>query len=230
MSSLGPAETERNAGSPSDVPRTTNNVRLMLNLSALMSFASISTDMYLPALPAISRALHTDSAGVELTFSAFLIGFSLGQLIWGPISDRFGRKFPILIGMVLFIIGSVGCALSTTVTEMMVWRVVQALGACVGPVLSRAMVRDLYGREQSAKMLSTLILIMGVAPIAGPLVGGQILLLWSWPAIFWALAIVGLVTLFSFGRLPESLPPKHRTREPLRHTFATYLQLIRDPR
>ncbi|WP_193040677.1 MULTISPECIES: Bcr/CflA family multidrug efflux MFS transporter [unclassified Pseudomonas] len=230
MSSLGPAETERNAGSPSDVPRTTNNVWLMLNLSALMSFASISTDMYLPALPAISRALHTDSAGVELTFSAFLIGFSLGQLIWGPISDRFGRKFPILIGMVLFIIGSVGCALSTTVTEMMVWRVVQALGACVGPVLSRAMVRDLYGREQSAKMLSTLILIMGVAPIAGPLVGGQILLLWSWPAIFWALAIVGLVTLFSFGRLPESLPPKHRTREPLRHTFATYLQLIRDPR
>ena len=79
MSSLGPAETERNAGSPSDVPRTTNNVRLMLNLSALMSFASISTDMYLPALPAISRALHTDSAGVELTFSAFQIGFSLGQ-------------------------------------------------------------------------------------------------------------------------------------------------------
>jgi DHA1 family bicyclomycin/chloramphenicol resistance-like MFS transporter len=230
MSSLGPAETELNVGSPSDVPHTTHNLRLMLNLSALMSFASISTDMYLPALPAISRALHTDSAGVELTFSAFLIGFSLGQLIWGPLSDRFGRKLPILIGMVLFIIGSVGCALSTTVTEMMVWRVAQALGACVGPVLSRAMVRDLYGREQSAKMLSTLILIMGIAPIAGPLVGGQILLLWSWPAIFWALAVVGLVTLFSFSRLPESLPPEHRAREPLRHTFATYLQLIRDPR
>ncbi|MCD4527817.1 MULTISPECIES: MFS transporter [Pseudomonas] len=92
MPSLGPAETEFNAGSSSDVPRKTNNLQLMLNLSALMSFASISTDMYLPTLPAIGRALQTDSAGVELTFSAFLIGFSLGQLIWGPISDRVGRN------------------------------------------------------------------------------------------------------------------------------------------
>jgi DHA1 family bicyclomycin/chloramphenicol resistance-like MFS transporter len=230
MSSPGPAETEFSAGSPSATTRKPNNLRLMLNLSALMSFASISTDMYLPALPSISRALHTDSAGIELTFSAFLIGFSLGQLIGGPISDRYGRKLPILVGMILFIIGSVGCALSTTVTEMMVWRVVQALGACVGPVLSRAMVRDLYGREQSAKMLSTLILIMGVAPIAGPLVGGQILLLWNWPAIFWTLALVGVVTLFTFSRLPQSLPAEQRTREPLLHTFSTYWQLIRDPR
>lgn len=126
--------------------------------------------------------------------------------------------------------GSVGCALSTTVTEMMVWRVAQALGACVGPVLSRAMVRDLYGREQSAKMLSTLILIMGIAPIAGPLVGGQLLLLWAWPAIFWMLAFVGLVTLYSFSRLPESLPTERRTREPLRYTFGAYWRLIRDPR
>ncbi|MHA6181689.1 Bcr/CflA family efflux MFS transporter [Pseudomonas mohnii] len=109
-------------------------------------------------------------------------------------------------------------------------RVIQALGACVGPVLSRAMVGDLYGREQSAKMLSTLILIMGVAPLAGPLIGGQVLRLWSWQGIFWSLALVGLVTLFSFRRLPESLPHEQRTSEPLKQTFIGCLQLVRDPR
>lgn len=213
-----------------ETPCRTTDLRLLLNLSALMSFASISTDMYLPALPTITRALHTDTASVELTFSAFLIGFSSGQLIWGPISDRYGRKLPIAIGMILFIIGSVGCALSINVSQMMMWRVIQALGACVGPVLSRAMVRDLYGREQSAKMLSSLILIMGVAPLAGPLIGGQVLRLWSWQGIFWSLALVGLVTLFSFRRLPESLPHEQRTSEPLKQTFISYLQLVRDPR
>lgn len=207
-----------------------NELRLLLILSALMSFASVSTDMYLPALPTISRALHASEASIGLTFSAFLIGFSLGQLLWGPISDRSGRRLPIALGLVLFIIGSAGCALSTTVTQMMVWRVVQALGACVGPVLSRAMVRDLYGREQSARMLSTLILIMGVAPLAGPLLGGQILAFWSWQGIFWTLVGIGLLTLASLRLLPESLPHAQRTTTPLRHTFADYLELLGDVR
>ncbi|ACO79396.1 Drug resistance transporter Bcr/CflA subfamily protein [Azotobacter vinelandii CA] len=207
-----------------------NELRLLLILSALMSFASVSTDMYLPALPTISRALHTTSASIELTFSAFLVGFSLGQLLWGPISDRYGRRLPIAIGLVLFTIGSVGCALSTTVTQMMVWRVVQALGACVGPVLSRAMVRDLYGREQSARMLSTLILIMGVAPLVGPLLGGQVLAFWSWQGIFWTLAGIGVLTLASLAALPESLPPARRSATPLRHTLGSYWELLGDVR
>lgn len=210
--------------------RPVSELRLLLILSALMSFASISTDMYLPALPTIGRELHTSIASIELTFSAFLIGFSVGQLFWGPISDGYGRKRPIALGMILFCIGSAGCAMSTTVTQMMFWRVVQALGACVGPVLSRAMVRDLYGREQSARMLSTLILIMGVAPLAGPLLGGQILHWWSWQGIFWTLTGVGLATFVALFALPESLPREQRTRESLLRTFATYLELICDPR
>lgn len=230
MSSLGRTKAQRPFDQQTSTTPKPVTVRLMLNLSALMSFASISTDMYLPALPTISRAFHTDAASVELTFSAFLVGFSFGQLAWGPISDRFGRKLPIALGMILFILGSVGCALSETVTQMMVWRVVQAIGACVGPVLSRAMVRDLYGREHSARVLSTLILIMGAAPLAGPLIGGQILLWWSWQGIFWLLACVGVITLFSFRSLPESLPRERRTQEPIAHSFKTYLQLIRDPR
>ncbi|MGF6372896.1 DHA1 family bicyclomycin/chloramphenicol resistance-like MFS transporter [Paraburkholderia sp. RAU6.4a] len=212
------------------VPRPTNELHLLLILSALMSFASISTDIYLPALPTIGRALRVTSAGIELTFSAFLVGFSLGQLLWGPISDRCGRRIPIAVGMVLFTIGSMGCAMSTTVTQMMGWRVIQALGACVGPVLSRAIVRDLYGRERSARMLSTLILIMGIAPLLGPLVGGQILLFWSWQGIFWTLAGVGLLTLVSLLALPESLPVSQRSTTPLWQSLSDYLDLVQDVR
>ena len=125
----------------------------MLILSALMSFGSISTDVYLPALPTISRELHATGASIELTLSAFLVGFSAGQLLWGPVSDRRGRRLPIALGLVLFMIGSVGCAISGSVWEMMGWRALQALGACTGPVLGRAMVRDLYEREEAARML-----------------------------------------------------------------------------
>jgi DHA1 family bicyclomycin/chloramphenicol resistance-like MFS transporter len=206
------------------------DLRIMLILSTLMSFASMSTDMYLPALPAIGRMLHATAASIDLTFSAFLVGFSAGQLLWGPIGDRYGRRTPIAAGVVLFVIGSAGCALSGTVWQMMGWRVVQAVGACAGPVLARAMVRDLYGREHSARILSTLILIMGVAPLVGPLLGGQILVFGSWRAIFWTLAGFGLLTLVLLRALPETLAPAQRSTEALRPTLAAYLALATDPR
>lgn len=109
--------------------RHPKEIRILIILSALMSFASISTDLYLPALPTLAAELHAQAGRVELTISSFLIGFSLGQLLWGPIGDRHGRRLPISAGLVLFILGSVGCALSETVWQMMGWRVVQALGA-----------------------------------------------------------------------------------------------------
>ncbi len=213
---------------PAGNPQAT--LRMMLILSALMSFASVSTDMYLPALPTISRVMHANPASLQLTFSAFLIGFSVGQLVWGPIGDRHGRRLPIAVGLVLFIIGSVGCAMSADVWQMMGWRVVQALGACVGPVLARAMVRDLYVRDDAARVLSTLILIMGVAPLLGPLLGSQILAWWSWQAIFWSLAIVGFVTLIAIRALPETLPIDRRTTTPMRHVIRDYVALVSDPR
>jgi DHA1 family bicyclomycin/chloramphenicol resistance-like MFS transporter len=202
----------------------------LLILSTLMSFASMSTDMYLPALPTIGRALHASAASIDLTFSSFLVGFSAGQLLWGPIADRHGRRMPVAVGVVLFVIGSAGCALSTSVWQLMGWRVVQAVGACAGPVLARAMVRDLYGREHAARMLSTLILIMGVAPLAGPLVGGQILTFGSWRGIFWTLVGFGLLTLVSLRFLPETLKPTQRMTEPLGASLRSYLDLARDPR
>ena len=106
-------------------------------LSALMAFTSLSTDIYLPAMPQMGRDLHGDA---ELTLTGFLIGFSFAQLFWGAISDKIGRKIPLLIGMILFVIGSIGCAISTSMYELLAWRVFQAFGACVGPLLSRAMI------------------------------------------------------------------------------------------
>ena len=205
-------------------------LRILIILSALMSFSSISTDMYLPALPTLVSDLHTDIGRVELTISSFLVGFSLGQLLWGPISDRIGRRLPIAAGLVLFIIGSIGCAAADTIGHMLAWRVVQAVGACAGPVLARAMARDLYARERSAQMLSILILMMAVAPLVGPLLGGQILAFWSWRAIFMTLALFGVLALISLWALPETLPPARRGTEPLRRTLANYLSLAGDPR
>ncbi len=198
-------------------------------LSALMSFASISTDLYLPAMPTMGREL-SGFLSIELTVSGFLIGFSIGQLIWGPLSDRYGRKIPVAIGMVLYFIGSAGCALSQTTVQIICWRVVQALGACVGPVLARAMVSDLYERSEAAAKLSILIMIMAIAPLIGPLLGGQILLYGSWRFIFWLLAAVGLVMLASLSGLPETLPRTKRLTTPLSSSMKDYLELVRDPR
>ncbi|CAN5225862.1 Bcr/CflA family multidrug efflux MFS transporter [soil metagenome] len=203
--------------------------RLLLILSALMSFGSLSVDIYLPALPTIGRELHADTATLNLTLSTFLIGFSLGQLLWGPISDRVGRRLPIAIGLVLFAAGSIGCAMAGTIEHLLVWRAIQALGACAAPVLARAMVRDLYAREHAARMLSTLILVMAIAPLIGPIVGGQILLHASWRAIFWMLAVLGMLATAALVLLPETLPPSRRAVEPLSHTLKGYALCARDP-
>ncbi|MGO4263890.1 MFS transporter, partial [Lysobacter sp. TAB13] len=180
-------------------------------LSVLMGFASISTDLYLPAMPEMASALRADSGLIELTVSGFLIGFSLGQLFWGPISDRYGRRRPVAIGLVLFVIGSAGCAFAGSAEAMIGWRIVQAVGACAGVVLGRAMVRDLYDGARTAQMLSTLMTVMAIAPLLGPLLGGQILTLAGWRAIFLVLVALGLAALAAVLMLPETLPPEQRS-------------------
>jgi DHA1 family bicyclomycin/chloramphenicol resistance-like MFS transporter len=207
-----------------------HGVRVLAVLSALMGFASISTDLYLPALPTMTTALGSDGGMMELTISGYLIGFSLGQLLWGPLGDRHGRRGPVLAGLVLFVIGSAGCALSASAGQMIGWRILQAVGACAGVVLARAMVRDLYAGARAAQMLSTLMTVMAIAPLLGPLIGGQILRLGSWQAIFWTLVVMGVATMLAVLTLPETLPPERRNREPLRRAMARYLLLIRNRR
>jgi DHA1 family bicyclomycin/chloramphenicol resistance-like MFS transporter len=153
--------------------------------------------------------------------------FSLGQLCWGPIGDRFGRRGPIVAGLLFFIAGAAGCALSMTAGQMIGWRVVQAVGACAGVVLARAMVRDLYTRERAAQMLSILMTVMAIAPLLGPLVGVQILGLAGWRAIFWGLVAIGLLTLVAVLSLPETLPRGRRNSESLLRAAFSYAELVR---
>ncbi|HJV72667.1 MAG TPA: multidrug effflux MFS transporter [Noviherbaspirillum sp.] len=222
----------RSPGASASVPKPADahSLRTLLILSTLMAFASISTDLYLPALPAMGTALQADAGTIELTISGYLIGFSLGQLLWGPIGDRYGRRLPIAIGLVLFIIGSAGCAVSISAEMLIGWRALQAVGACASVVLARAMVRDLYTGHRAAQMMSTLMTVMAIAPLLGPSVGGQILHVASWRAIFWTLVGVGLVTLAALYALPETLPPARRNREPLRRALAGYSALLRHRR
>jgi DHA1 family bicyclomycin/chloramphenicol resistance-like MFS transporter len=203
-------------------------LRVPLVLSTLLAFASISTDLYLPALPTMAAALHADAGTIALTIAGYLVGFSVGQLLWGPVGDRYGRRGPVAIGLLLFVLGSAGCALSATAGQMIGWRVVQAVGACAGVVLARAMVRDLYPRDRAAQMLSTLMTVMAVAPLVGPMLGGQILAFAGWRAIFWTLVAVGLATLAALFALPETLPRERRNGETLARAFAGYGALLRN--
>lgn len=199
----------------------------ILILSGLMAFTSLSTDIYLPAMPTMAGDLN---GNVELTVTGFLVGFAIAQLIWGPISDHLGRRTPLFIGMVLFIIGSAGCALSTDITQIVFWRVFQALGACTGPMLARAMIRDLFSRTRAAQMLSTLVLVMAIAPIAGPLIGGQIIRLSTWHSIFWLLVAIGVLMFISLLWLPETLPEERRVKASLAGAFRHYRALLTNGR
>ena len=229
-------ETAAEAAAPSipsllgQDPAARNSLAVILILSVLMAFGSLSVDVYLPALPAIGRMLGADAGTMALTLSGYLVGFSLGQLLWGPISDKHGRRAPVAAGLVLFVIGSAGCALAMSAWVMIGWRVLQATGACAGVVLARAMVRDLYERDRAAKMLSTLILIMSISPLIGPLIGGQVLSLSSWRAIFWLLVVIGVATLVALFALPETLPPAARNPKPLGRALAGYGELLRHRR
>lgn len=207
-------------------PAERGGLHLLITLGVLLGFASISTDLFLPALPAMSVALGAGHGTLEFAISSYLIGFSIGQLFWGPVGDRFGRRIPVALGLLLFIAGSAGCALSTDAWQLIGFRVVQALGASSGVVLARAMIRDLYEGDHAARMLSTLMTIMAVAPLLGPSVGGLILAVAPWQAIFWTLVLIGFATLAALATVPETLPPQRRNTEPLSTAFAAYKDLI----
>lgn len=203
---------------------------LLTVLSALMAFASISTDLYLPAMPAMAQALRATTGTMEWTVSGYLVGFSLGQLVWGPLSDRYGRRLPVVIGLLLFVAGSAGCATADSAAALVGWRVLQALGACASVVIARAMVRDLFAGDRAARMMSTLMTVMAVAPLVGPSVGGLILSLSSWRAIFWLLVVVGIATTAAMFTIPETHPADRRTAESLAASFGRYGSLVRDRR
>lgn len=202
-------------------------VRMVLILGALTAFSSMSIDMYLPAFPQIARDLGVPLGTVQLSIAAFLFGSAAGQLLYGPLADRYGRRRPLLWGLTLYIVSTVGCASVHTGEGLLFWRVVMAVGGGAGMVISRAVVRDLYDTAEAARMFSLLMLLMGVAPILAPMVGGQLLLITGWRGIFWFLGLFGLLSLGAAAAgLPESLPKERRIRLNLAGMARIYGQLL----
>ncbi|OII58942.1 Bcr/CflA family drug resistance efflux transporter, partial [Pseudomonas putida] len=204
------------------------NLRMVLILGALSAFGPLAIDFYLPAFPAMAQAFATDEKHVQATLAAYFLGLSIGQLAYGPVADRFGRRKPLMFGVTLFTLASLACAYAPNLDTLVLARFVQALGGCAGMVLSRAIVSDKCDPVASAKVFSQLMLVMGLAPILAPMLGGVLVNVAGWQSIFLALSLfsAGCLLAVSLG-LPESLP-EHIPRQPLSGAMRQYLRLFAD--
>ena len=184
---------------------TKSNGLIILILGMLTAIGPLSIDMYLPGFSVIADDLHTTIEKVGFSLSSFFIGICVGQLLSGPLLDRFGRKKPLYVGLIIYIFASIGCGVSDSVEMLIFFRFIQAIGGCVGMVAPSAVVRDLFPVEQSARVFSMLILILGVSPILAPTFGGYMVAAWGWKPIFFVLAIITAIILtIVFFFLPES--------------------------
>ncbi|WP_332696247.1 multidrug effflux MFS transporter [Bosea sp. (in: a-proteobacteria)] len=191
-----------------------NTLAMTAVLAMLTALGPLSTDFYLPSLPEIVRALNTDVAGAQATLSAFLFGFAAGQLIWGPLSDRLGRRPVLLIGLCLFLVTTLACALAPSIEALIGARFAQALGASGPIVLGRAMVRDLYDGPRAGRELARMGMIMGLVPAIAPVAGGLLQNAFGWPSTFLATLVVGLgVLVVVITIMPETI--RQRSSEPL---------------
>ena len=203
--------------------------RLAVILGALTAIGPLAIDMYLPALPSIARELEVPIAAVQVSLASYFVGISFGQAFYGPLSDRFGRKPALYLGLGIFIGASLGCAFTTSVTQLVVFRFLQALGGCAPLVVPRAVIRDYFDGREAVRMLSMLILVMMMGPILAPFIGGQLLVQFGWRSVFLVLAAYGLVWLgLAAWLLPESLQPEQRRRESVAVIAATYGRFLRD--
>ncbi|MFF2910358.1 multidrug effflux MFS transporter [Paenibacillus sp. NPDC057934] len=202
---------------------------IALILGALTAFGPLSLDMYLPSLPDLAKDLHSSPSLAQLSLTACLVGLAVGQLVAGPLSDVRGRRMPLIVGLSLYVITSFLCSMSTSIEALIILRFIQGLGGSAGVVVARAMVRDMYSGTELTRFFALLMLINGVAPIAAPIAGGQLLRFTSWPGVFIVLGVIGLVMLASvlFG-LRETLPEAQRSGGGLKSTLATFGRLLSD--
>ncbi|MEU2771964.1 multidrug effflux MFS transporter [Streptomyces sp. NPDC007162] len=184
---------------------------LVLLLGGLTATPPLAMDMYLPSLPEVTRSLHAPAATVQLTLTACLAGMALGQLAVGPMSDRWGRRRPLLTGLAVYVVATALCALAPNVETLVAFRLAQGLAGAAGIVIARAVVRDLYDGDAMARFFSTLMLVSGAAPIVAPLIGGQLLRVTDWRGVFVVLTVVGAaLAALVWVKLPETLPPAAR--------------------
>lgn len=207
-----------------------SHATLILILGSLTALSPFSIDMYLSAFPQMAHAFNTNVAEVSLTLSSYFIGLASGQLFYGPVMDRFGRKKPLYFGLIVYILASIACALSNSINSLIVFRFLQAVGGCAASVGAFAMVRDLFEPKESAKVFSMLILILGVSPLLAPTIGGYLAVHSGWASVFVVLAAIAIIILtVVFFKLPES--HKADTSHVLHPMpiIRNYLSILREP-
>lgn len=198
---------------------------VLLLLAVFVALGPLSTDMYLPALPAMVDMFGTTVSSVQLTISGYLLGFAVFHLVCGPLSDRFGRKPILILGLSIFTLSCIGCATAGSIETLIAWRFIQGAGACTGSTLGRAMIRDIYGPTGAAKALAYMAAIMALAPVIAPTLGGWMIIWFDWAAIFWFLciyAVLGIVIIALL--LPETLAEKQSIK--LREISRNYQTLV----
>lgn len=204
------------------------SLRVLLILGLLSAFGPLAIDMYLPGFPTLARVFDTDVGHVQMSLTAYFIGLALGQLVYGPLADRFGRRPPLLFGVGLFLLASIACAYAPSLDGLILARFFQALGGCAGMVISRAVVRDLCDSVAAAKAFSQLMLIVGLAPILAPVVGGILLESFGWRSLFLSLVLFSALAGLGVGCwLPETVP-LDQPRLQLSKTFHAYRMLLAD--
>src|SRR5215470_16414140 len=229
-SSIGEAKGVEESVRTGTPPRARSGRRLgmLAVLGALSAFGPLAMDMYLPSTPTIAASLHAGQSLVQLTLSGCLAGLSFGQLVAGPLRDGLGRRRPLLIGLVAFVIFSIACALAPDIGSLIAFRFLQGMAGAAGVVLSLAIVRDMYEGTELARVLGSLTLVFGLAPVLAPVIGGQVLRFTSWRGVFAVLAAIGLALLAASWRLPETLPAGRRTAEPFGRLAADSRALLAD--
>ncbi|MBP2167568.1 DHA1 family bicyclomycin/chloramphenicol resistance-like MFS transporter [Erwinia toletana] len=208
-----------------------SSLGLVVILGLLAMLMPLSIDMYLPALPQIATEFGVSAGSVQMTLNIYIMGFALGQLFYGPMADSFGRKPVITFGTLTFAIAAAACAMSQTIDQLINMRLLHGLSAAAGSVVISALMRDSYSKEEFSRMMSFVMLVTTIAPLLAPIVGGWLLLFWSWHAIFWVISVAAVVTtVLVVTQIKETLPPEKRQKFHLRTMLGNFLSLFRHKR